>query len=85
MIAMAVDKAEKNFNALWNEQNFFDRIVQRLKMITEHWRNLIMFHFVEGTPATNNSIENYYSKSLKSQRKKKLRPDMGIINSNFLQ
>ena len=49
MIAMAVDKAEKNFNDLWNEQNFFDRIVQRLKMSKEHWKNLIMFHFVEGT------------------------------------
>jgi len=46
MIAMAVDKAEKNFNDLWNEQNFFDRIVQRLKMSKEHWKNLIMFHFV---------------------------------------
>jgi hypothetical protein len=49
-------------------------------MIKEHWKNLIMFHFVEGAPATNNSIENYYSTSLKTHRKKQFRTDMGIIN-----
>ncbi|CAG1020548.1 hypothetical protein DOJK_00416 [Patescibacteria group bacterium] len=77
----SLDKAEKNFNDLWNEQNSFDITVQkRLKMIKEHWKNLIMFHFVEGAPATNNSIENYYSTSLKTHRKKQFRTDMGIIN-----
>jgi len=76
-----LDKAEKNFNDLWNEQNSFDITVQkRLKMIKQHWKNLIMFHFVEGAPATNNSIENYYSTSLKTHRKKQFRTDMGIIN-----
>ncbi len=63
------------------EQNSFDITVQkRLKMIKEHWKNLIMFHFVEGAPATNNAIENYYSTSLKTHRKKQFRTDMGIIN-----
>jgi transposase-like protein len=77
----SLDKAEKNFNDLWNEQNSFDITVQkRLKMIKEHWKNLIMFHFVDGAPATNNSIENYYSTSLKTHRKKQFRTDMGIIN-----
>jgi len=77
----SLDKAEKNFNDLWNEQNSFDITVQkRLKMIKEHWKNLIMFHFVEGAPATNNSIENYYSTSLKTHRKKQFRTDIGIIN-----
>jgi len=77
----SLDKAEKNFNDLWNEQNSFDITVQkRLKMIKEHWKNLIMFHFVEGAPATNNSIENYYSTSLKTHRKKQFRTDRGIIN-----
>ncbi len=76
-----LDKAEKNFNDLLNEQNSFDITVQkRLKMIKEHWKNLIMFHFVEGAPATNNAIENYYSTSLKTHRKKQFRTDMGIIN-----
>ncbi len=77
----SLDKAEKNFNDLLNEQNSFDITVQkRLKMIKEHWKNLIMFYFVEGAPATNNAIENYYSTSIKTHRKKQFRTDMGIIN-----
>ncbi len=77
----SLNKAEKNFNDLLNEQNSFDITVQkRLKMIKEHWKNLIMFYFVEGAPATNNAIENYYSTSLKTHRKKQFRTDMGIIN-----
>lgn len=77
----SLDKAEKNFNDLLNEQNSFDISVQkRLKMIKKHWTNLIMFHFVEGAPATNNAIENYYSTSLKTHRKKQFRTDIGIIN-----
>lgn len=39
-----------------------------------------MFHLVEGAPATNNAIENYYSTSLKTHRKKQFRTDKGIIN-----
>ena len=77
----SLDKAEKNFNDLFNELNSFDISVQtRLKMIKKHWKNLIMFHFIEGAPATNNSIENYYSTSLKTHRKKQFRTDIGIIN-----
>jgi transposase-like protein len=77
----SLDKAEKNFNDLFNELNSFDINVQtRLKMIKKHWKNLIMFHFIEGAPATNNSIENYYSTSLKTHRKKQFRTDIGIIN-----
>ena len=49
-------------------------------MIKYNWKNIIMFHFVEGAPATNNAIENYYSASLKTHRKKQFRTDMGIIN-----
>jgi len=77
----SLDKAEKNFNDLFNELNSFETSIQtRLKMIKKHWKNLIMFHFVEGAPATNNSIENYYSTSLKTHRKKQFRTDIGIIN-----
>ena len=77
----SLDKAEKNFSDLFNELNSFDIKVQtRLKMIKKHWKNLIMFHFIEGAPATNNSIENYYSTSLKTHRKKQFRTDIGIIN-----
>lgn len=77
----SLDKADKNFNDLLNELNSFDISVQkRLKMIKEHWKNLIMFHLVEGAPATNNAIENYYSTSLKTHRKKQFRTDRGIVN-----
>ena len=77
----SLDKAEKNFNDLLNEQNSFDITIQkRLKIIKEHWTNLVMFHLVEGAPATNNAIENYYSTSLKTHRKKQFRIDLGIIN-----
>ena len=77
----SLDKAEKNFNELLNEQDSFDRTVQkRLKMIKKHWENLTLFYFVEGAPATNNAIENYYSTSLKTHRKKQFRTDVGIIN-----
>ncbi len=38
------------------------------------------YRFVEGAPATNNAIENYYSTSLKTHRKKQFRTDMGINN-----
>jgi transposase-like protein len=77
----SLNKAEKNFNNLLNEINSFDISIQkRLKMIKEHWKNLIMFHLVEGAPATNNAIENYYSTSLKTHRKKQFRTDLGINN-----
>ena len=77
----SLDKADKNFNDLFNELNSFDISVQiRLKMIKKHWKNLVMFHFIEEAPATNNSIENYYSTSLKTHRKKQFRTDIGIIN-----
>jgi len=35
---------------------------------------------VKGAPATNNGVENYYSTSLKTHRKKQLRTDKGIEN-----
>lgn len=38
------------------------------------------YEYVDGAPATNNSIENYYSTSLKTHRKKQFRTDIGINN-----
>jgi hypothetical protein len=35
---------------------------------------------VEGAPAASNLLENYYSTSLKTHRKKQLRTDRGIKN-----
>ncbi len=49
-------------------------------MIKKHWINLTVFHYIPGAPATNNAIENYYSTSLKTHRKKQFRTDTGILN-----
>ncbi len=77
----SLEKAEKNFNELLNEKISFDiKIQNRLKMIKKHWINLTVFHYIPGAPATNNAIENYYSTSLKTHRKKQFRTDTGIIN-----
>jgi len=48
-------------------------------MIAKNWKELAAFCSVDGTPATNNPIENYYSASLKTHRKKHLREN-GIKN-----
>jgi hypothetical protein len=41
---------------------------------------MALIYFVKGAPATNNGVENYYSTSLKTHRKKQLRTDNGIEN-----
>lgn len=77
----SLEKAESNFNELMNEISSFDEQVQkRLRMIKNHWMNLTVFHYVPGAPATNNALENYYSTSLKTHRKKQFRTDKGILN-----
>jgi transposase-like protein len=77
----SLGKAEKNFNELLNEKSSFDIKTQnRLKMIKKHWINLTVFHYIPGAPATNNAIENYYSTSLKTHRKKQFRTDTGILS-----
>ncbi|KAF5429776.1 hypothetical protein C5S36_14735 [Candidatus Methanophagaceae archaeon] len=49
-------------------------------MIEKGWAHFTAFYFVKGAPATNNGVENYYSTSLKTHRKKQLRSDRGIDN-----
>jgi len=58
---------------------FSTPVRKRLKMIEKNWKYLTAFHFVNGAPATNNLLENYYSTSLKTHRKKQLR-EKGIKN-----
>jgi len=53
---------------------------KRLRMISERWENLTAFYGFDNAPATNNVIENYYSASLKTDRKKQFRSDVGISN-----
>ena len=43
-----------------------------LMRIKELWPNLTAFYFLYNAPATNNPVENYYSTSLKTHRKKQL-------------
>lgn len=74
-------QAEKIFAELWQQRNFFPQSAQkRLAMIKENWESLTAFYKVENCPATNNAVENYYSTSLKTHRKKQLRTDKGILN-----
>ncbi len=40
--------------------------------IRELWPKLTAFYLVDDAPATNNALENYYSTSLKTHRKKQL-------------
>jgi hypothetical protein len=65
--------ALNNFKCLKIESDSFMISVQkRLAKIEELWPNLTAFYFVDNAPSTNNPIENYYSTSLKTHRKKQL-------------
>jgi hypothetical protein len=62
-----------NFKCLMEEIDSFEIAVRkRLMKIEEHWQNLTAFYFIDNAPATNNPVENYYSASLKTHRKKQL-------------
>jgi transposase-like protein len=66
--------AKNNFNQLLDRIDSFEIAVRkRLMKIKELWPNLTAFYFVDGAPATNNAIENYYSTSLKTHRKRQLK------------
>ena len=74
-------EAVKMFGTLMTGIDSFEAFVQkRLRMIKKNWKHLTEFYFIEDAPATNNSIENYYSTSLKTHRKKQLMTERGIAN-----
>ena len=74
-------QARKIFAELWQQKNLFPKKTRkRLEMIKENWESFTAFYRVENCPATNNAVENYYSTSLKTHRKKQLRTDKGINN-----
>jgi len=65
--------ALNNFKCLKMESDsFMVSVRKRLTRIEELWPNLTAFYFVANAPATNNPVENYYSTSLKTHRKKQL-------------
>jgi hypothetical protein len=69
----AYHDALNKFNDLFSKIDTFDMAVRgRLRKIKELWPKLTAFHFVDNAPATNNALENYYSTSLKTHRKKQL-------------
>lgn len=74
-------KAKQLFEKLWRERRFLPHKAQkRLEMIKNNWDFFTAFYHVKGCPATNNALENYFSTSLKTHRKKQLRTDDGITN-----
>lgn len=74
-------QAEKVFAELLQQKQFFPKNAQkRLAMIKENWNYFTAFYTVESCPATNNAVENFFSTSLKTHRKKQLRTDKGIFN-----
>jgi hypothetical protein len=67
------------FNKLGDKYDQLPKYCQtRLHMISKHWKNLNMFYLFKDAPATNNRLENYYSTSLKTDKKRKYRTDEGI-------
>jgi len=74
-------EALRVFDELMEKIASFEKHVQkRLRMIKKKWELFTAFYFVKGAPATNNGVENYYSTSLKTHRKKQLRTDRGLDN-----
>lgn len=74
-------QAKKVFAELWQQKQLFPKKTKkRLEMIKDNWNYFTAFYKVENCPATNNAVENYYSTSLKTHRKKQLRTDKGIAN-----
>jgi len=77
----SLEKSKNNFEELMKQIRTYEEVIQkRLWMINKHWLNLTLFHYLPGAPATNNPIESYYSKSLKTDSKKQFRTDYGIEN-----
>jgi len=65
--------ALNNFKYLFSKIDSFEIAVRkRLIKIKELWPKLTAFYLVDNAPATNNALENYYSTSLKTHRKKQL-------------
>lgn len=72
------DDAKKHFDKLKHESWLLPKPLQkRLKYIYQFWKQFTLFYEVE-CPHTNNIIENYFSSSLKTHRKKQFRTKEGL-------
>jgi hypothetical protein len=56
-------------------------ILSFLTLYLDPTKRTFVVYFVKGAPATNNGVENYYSTSLKTHRKKQLRTDRGLLTT----
>lgn len=74
-------EAKQLFEQLHFQNQLLPKNVRsRLTMIKKNWKFFTAFYAVKDCPATNNSIENFYSTSLKTHRKKQLRTNKGLLN-----
>jgi len=70
--------AKTNFDKLVEEKRLLPKALQkRLKYIGQFWDQFTLFYNVD-CPHTNNIIENYFSTSLKTHRKKQFRTKDGL-------
>lgn len=76
----SIGQARANLDELLQNLNGFSTAVQsRIKMIKRDWERLTQFYRLEGAPATNNPIENYYSCSCKQIKKKQHRRSKALL------
>jgi len=74
-------KAKELFELYLSQIKFFPKKIQkRLLMIKDNWKFFTAFYKIKNCPSTNNAIENFYSTSIKTHRKKQFRTDKGLIN-----
>ena len=73
------EDARGKMRELINEYNDLpEHLQKRLKMIAKNWDKFSAFYKLPDAPGTNNRIENFYSRSAKTHRKKQFRADSGV-------
>jgi len=76
-----LEDALNKFNKIKNEKDLFPKeLKKRIQYIEKNWERFTLFYSIKDCPHTNNVIENYFSSSLKTHRKKQLRTVLGIEN-----
>jgi hypothetical protein len=75
----SLKEASMKMRELINKYNDFpEHLQKRLRMIADNWEKFTAFYKVQDAPRTNNKIENYFSRSAKTDRKKQFRGDIGV-------
>jgi len=72
------DESKKQYVKLVHEKHIISKkLKKRIKYIEDNWKSFSMFYEID-CPHTNNVIENYFSTSLKTHRKKQFRTTEGL-------